>query len=610
MVKRPRLTDDEKKSVAYSPEAVVSCVRRIAQGILANTTLSVDLVVEPCAGDGRLGRAVCEVMNVPRAKKVGLLLFDVCPAGKEVKKLNVLSERDVAVVSKSMTGHKCLVVLNPPFNPKNDLRRICSASLGLEGANLSILVLPGVYRDPFLLGKLLPRWWHVELIENLDFQKFEQPLLNKTTSDLMLAIVFVIRKSYLRQTPVDCVDKLETQGLFQFVEENGDWDQAFQTGAIQHPIKIKMPGEIRSYGRWRFVKYLQCFTTKDTERICNLVTIRTAYATEKGIFPVHGTTDRISVSKEALCDWLNQVLTGDERFFQGVFPQNKSLSTRKDHADHNIEIGEADDFNDHNDLNDEEDDEDEHEHDDEDVESGTKRQSRYASTATRSKVSYSIDRYGEEEEEEDSVIRAIDVADVWCIELAESCKLRASVENNSNSSDDPFGKALVDEFKTKQGRVVQALLGELQGSNYEQCFFAGLKLQSVLKKSSGFGRGSRLDFCIRVLMGRALSIHKFSLGLKISEFVDKLCVNSDQVLSQKTLERYWNVYNRIMENGNLRFAWGGFFEKLSKNGGKLKRVIKKHQLDFGGPAPTETIETPRGPLCAVPTWFILCKKIT
>lgn len=49
-----------------------------------------------------------------------------------------------------------------------------------------------------------------------------------------------------------------------------------------------------------------------------------------------------------------------------------------------------------------------------------------------------------------------------------------------------------------------------------------------------------------------------------------------------------------MKHCNLRFAWGGHFDKLSKNGGVLKRAISKYQLDFGGPAPMESIPSSDG----------------
>ena len=480
-MKRLRLTEDEKKSVAYSPEAVVSCVRQIAQETLAKLNMSVDMVVEPCAGDGRLGRAVFNVVNVSRAKKEGLLLFDVCPAEKKVKKFNVLRDRDMAVVSRSMTGHRCMVVLNPPYNPKEELRRICVASLGLPGAETSILVLPGVYRDPLLLDKLIPRWWHVEAIENMDFQKFEQPLLEKTTSDLMLAIVFLVRKSYLRQSPVESEDKLESQRLFQFVAENGDWDQAFQTGAIQHPIQIKMPGQIRPYGRWRFVKYLQCSSDAETARICNLVKVRTAYATEKGIFPVHGTTDRISVSKEAVCDWLNQILTGDEQFFQGLLSKSRIEDDEHDESDDDKGGGrrkirkrrKQGTYNDENNV--------------------SARSARSMFVAEKDLNGDNDDNDDNDNGKNDVVVNdhgnnvenpVIDPADIWCIELEQSCRLRANAAKKTNGGT-LFGNDFLSQFKLKQRRIVQDLIVKLQGTEYEQCFFAGLKLQSVLKKSAG-----------------------------------------------------------------------------------------------------------------------------
>jgi hypothetical protein len=85
----------------------------------------------------------------------------------------------------------------------------------------------------------------------------------------------------------------------------------------------------------------------------------------------------------------------------------------------------------------------------------------------------------------------------------------------------------------------------------------------------------------------------------------KAKVEGNVQLNQKTLERYWNVYKRVKESKNLRFAWGGHFDKLSKNGGKFKKAVLKYELDFGGPSPLETVETAGGPALAVPCWFLL-----
>jgi hypothetical protein len=567
-MKRGRLIADDKKSVALSPEAVVACVKKLVrQTIIQIPEYRCDIVLEPCAGDGRLGRAVLHALQESNivggaGKRQECILFDIRPQAKDVKKLDVLSERDMQGLRKSLQGHKCMVVLNPPFNPKDELKRICSASLGLEGATTCVLVLPGVYRDPSLLDKLLPRWWHVEGIEDLDFQKFEQPLLKKTTSDLMLAIVFAVRKSYLRQSAVESDEKVSSQRLFEFVSVNDKWHHAFQTGAIQHPIQIKSPGEKRPYGRWKFVKYLECESPGELERICNLVKVRTAYATEKDTFPVYGTTDRISIAKEAVCDWLNLILSGDSLFFEGLQKQNP-----RNAFDRNT-VGLNDDDNDEIDSDD----------------------TIGKQVSQKKRVKMDV---------------VVDAGDVWCIDFQKECSMRAQ----SNNEASPFD--VLRLAGVKQQRAAERFKVTLTGDDYEAMFLAGLKVQACLKGCVGFTRGSKLDFCIRVLMGRALFLLKFSEKLKIPALLLRLKakvegnVQFKKELNQKTLERYWNVYKRVKEQKNLRFAWGGHFDKLSKNGGKFKKAVLKYELDFGGPSPLETVETAGGPALAVPCWFLL-----
>src|SRR5689334_19867300 len=82
--KRSRLTDDEKKSVALSPDAVVERVVDVVQQTTAKLNAEFDMIVEPCAGDGRLGRAI------EKATKKTLLLFDVYPQNNYVQNLDVL----------------------------------------------------------------------------------------------------------------------------------------------------------------------------------------------------------------------------------------------------------------------------------------------------------------------------------------------------------------------------------------------------------------------------------------------------------------------------------------------------------------------------------------
>jgi hypothetical protein len=357
---------------------------------------------------------------------------------------------------------------------------------------------------------------------------------------------------------------LSSQRLFEFVSVNDKWHHAFQTGAIQHPIQIMSPGEKRPYGRWKFVKYLECESPGELERICNLVKIRTAFATERDLFPVNGTTDRISIAKEAVCEWLNLILSGDSLLFEGLQKQNCGYPI-------NV-LG------------------------------------RNAVGLDNDEIE--IDRdgtIGKQVSQNKRLILdvVVDAGDVWCIDFQKECAVRAQ----SNNEASPFD--VLRLAGVKHLRAAERFKTTLIGDDYEAMFLAGLKMQACLKGCVGFTRGSKLDFCIRVLMGRALFLLQLSEKLKIPALLLRLKakvegnVQFKKELNQKTLERYWNVYKRVKEHKNLRFAWGGHFNKLSKNGGKFKKAVLKYELDFGGPSLLETVDTASGPALAVPCWFLL-----
>jgi hypothetical protein len=234
-MKRPRLSEADKKSVALSPDEVVRCVVDVVVETTSNLGLQFDMIVEPCAGDGRLGFAVKE------AAKKEAVLFDVFPRHRAVQKFDLLNDHHMKTVIKRLSGHRCLIVLNPPFNPKEKLMRICSDALGLEGAEFCVLVLPGLYLDLKQLDKLLPRMWHVGHIRKLESQLFDQPLLQKSTSELMLAIVFCTRKSYLRQTMSE--EHARQHESFRLVGPKDNWHQALWTGAITDPVAVFNNGE-------------------------------------------------------------------------------------------------------------------------------------------------------------------------------------------------------------------------------------------------------------------------------------------------------------------------------------------------------------------------------
>jgi hypothetical protein len=169
----------------------------------------------------------------------------------------------------------------------------------------------------------------------------------------------------------------------------------------------------------------------------------------------------------------------------------------------------------------------------------------------------------------------------------------------------PLEQAL-NSLTKPQSVVLKDFISKMGQGDEEAFFLAGLKAKETLKSCESFMRGSKLEYCLRILMGRALFILKHVEGLNASQLSARLSKSTQESLTQKTLERHLIVYKRVAENSNLRFAWGGHFDALSKNGGQFKKAVTKYKLDFGGPAPFDEISFGRRKtLCVLPDWFCL-----
>lgn len=540
-MKRVKLSDADKRSVSYSPDEVVECVRRMVEQCLRELSVTVDLIVEPCSGDARLGNAAVQGAAMANVATQSFF-FDLLPAtgAKHVKRLDLLSDKDMREIGKVLQNKDVLVVLNPPFNPKEKLLSVCTASLGMQGAKFAVLVLPGVYRDASKLDKLLPKFWHVQAIETLENQRFEQPLLSKESAKLMIVIVFLVRKNYLRQTALEEDDNSYQFERFKLVAADDDWDHAFQTGAIQQPVKVKKPGEDRPYGRWCFVKYLGLDSEGERERVCKMIKMRTEHATSLGnVFPVYGTTDRIAVSKEAFCDWLNLIFNGDRLYFEGL-QRKKSASF-------------ASSFNSSSDS--------------EKLSSEKSKNNHHDHISAKSIA---------DRREVHRVSKGLDVSpdEQWCIELQEECFRRARDEIASSQRD-------IGKLNSAQSRALKEfvkLANSMDVDCWKKSLNNGVSLLSMIEKSGSLGRGSTLGFSIRLVMGRSFAL------LKIGDD------GVDVSWKKKTFQRCYSVYKKVQNASNLRFAWGGYFDKLAKHGGVLKRLTARHKLDFGVAPTLETIE--------------------
>jgi hypothetical protein len=113
-----------------------------------------------------------------------------------------------------------------------------------------------------------------------------------------------------------------------------------------------------------------------------------------------------------------------------------------------------------------------------------------------------------------------------------------------------------------------------------------------------------MDFCNRMIIGRSACILKGSTRQTWNQVQAQFKDGNGQQLPSKTIQRHATVHNLIMQNSTMRFAWG-YFDKLQKRGGVLRTAIESHNLQFGGPAPSEQVETPNGPVNVLPLWFCM-----
>lgn len=311
---------------------------------------------------------------------------------------------------------------------------------------------------------------------------------------------------------------------------------------------MKNPGEHRPYGRWRFVKYLGLDSDEERERVCEMIKIRTDYATFSGnVFPVYGTTDRIAVSKEAFCDWLNLIFNGDRLFFQGLQRTNSHMVNTAS-SSNNSESDSVHDVPKNNMIvpnisaN----------------SSGRNIEVRPASTTLK-----------------------VSPDEQWCLELQHECFRRANDLNVNSQSQ--LGK-----LNAAQKRILKEFVSLANASDLnslKKVFKMGLSFLDIVEKSNCLGRGSMLGFSVRLAIGRVFSLLKRGTNIDDSTQV---------ILGNKTFQRCYTVYMKVQMASNLRFAWGGHFDKLAKHGGVFKKAALRHDLDFGGESALETVELDDG----------------
>lgn len=337
---------DELKSVCLSPDDLVKQLTLQVHNVILQNGFLIDGIVDACAADGRLGRAM--KLLLPRGE---LLMFDTHPRAKDVVQANLLLEDHVRQISghlQKMMGRANLVnalLLNPPFNPWKEVGKYVQSALSLEGVVIAGLILPGSFMKYDRLHDILPPFWHVAVCEEMEGQIFDQPLLQSKAEDIRVALVVVVRKCYARQaSPPQSKSK-----LFTMVGKHENWHQKFRcVGFNSNAITVRNNDDIgnevsatKSTGTWHYVHY-NCKGQENIKRVCAMVTSRVEYMSKTQLgrrkhsnrtwFPAIGTTRNYIVPKEALVDWLNFVLNGDALFFQGRVSSNDANEMSDDNV--------------------------------------------------------------------------------------------------------------------------------------------------------------------------------------------------------------------------------------------------------------------------------------
>lgn len=317
---------NEARNIAFSPPEVVATLTENVCAVVTEWDFSVEAIIEPCAGDGRLAEAVETEIRRLSQSNAELLMFDRRPASDKVITGDVLDERFVGRIVKCLKerGTTCsLAIVNPPFSPAKRLHKIVSASLGIISVSVCALVLPGRFSNAENLDALLPPFFHVERISRIDNASFERPVLRDAAKEMTVVIVVAVRKTYQRQ-----LSSINARPVgFRFVKRQENWHQAFRTGAIRRPVEVIDAGTtVPDAGSWVFVEYTGLNDYAEIRQVCEVVKARTERMSgpkgskrRKTNFPRCGTNGRFVTPKMALTEWLNHLIedcANDDRFFK------------------------------------------------------------------------------------------------------------------------------------------------------------------------------------------------------------------------------------------------------------------------------------------------------
>lgn len=113
------LTVSEKENAALPPTCVVT---RLAQMVLSTVAenVTIDVLLEPCAGDGRLGRAIAEQL-LPSITSLTSIQFDKHPLHDDgqVECIDFCDGEQVGALNQRLmmlNDSRALVIINLPYN--------------------------------------------------------------------------------------------------------------------------------------------------------------------------------------------------------------------------------------------------------------------------------------------------------------------------------------------------------------------------------------------------------------------------------------------------------------------------------------------------------------
>lgn len=315
------------KDVCLSSTRVVARMAEMVSHQLSKRQFKENsFIVEPCAGDGRLAKAL-QSKICGESESCTVLMFDIDPLVSDVERLDIFSchERVQSLQKSSSSSSEertTIVLCNPPFN-RDDCERICSECFQIPGSMVVGLVLPGRYCDVMKLDDIIPLDFRVEVMEVLPSEDFFQPRLDKSAKELTIVLVVAVRISYVRVKLSRLAHPIPKGGRFQYVDGD-DWDLAVHLGPHRHVGIVRLPTEQLDdiNGEWAKIKFCCSSSSSSssaaaTATMVEMVAYHLKYVSARSWWPRISTTKLFKLPKSILSGLINDVLERSDSFIVG-----------------------------------------------------------------------------------------------------------------------------------------------------------------------------------------------------------------------------------------------------------------------------------------------------